>query len=72
MAQEALSAAVAARRPVALALAEIDTIGANALQSQGGLAPNDLAAIQEASAAVGELDRGQAARIKAIQQRLGS
>ena len=72
VAQEALSAAVAARRPVALALAEIDTIGANALQSQGGLAPNDLAAIQEASAAVGELDRGQAARIKAIQQRLGS
>lgn len=71
VAQEALSAAVAARRPVVLALAEIDTIGANALQSQGGLAPNDLAAIQDASAAVGELDRAQAARIKAIQQRLG-
>lgn len=72
VAQEALSAAVAARRPVSEALAEIDTIGANALQAQGGLAPSDLAAIQDASAAVGEIDRGQAARIKAIQQRLGS
>ena len=72
MAQEALSAAVAARRPVSEALAEIDTIGADALQSQGGLAPNDLAAIQDALAAVGELDRDQAARIKAIQQRLGA
>ena len=72
VAQEALSAAVAARRPVSEALAEIDTIGADALQSQGGLAPNDLAAIQDALAAVGELDRDQAARIKAIQQRLGA
>ena len=72
VAQEALSAAVAARRPVSEALAEIDTIGADALQSQRGLAPNDLAAIQDALAAVGELDRDQAARIKAIQQRLGA
>jgi len=71
-AQEALSAAVAARRPVSEALAEIDAIGANALQTQGGLAPNDLAAIQQAAATVGGLDRRQAERVQAVQQRLGA
>ena len=71
-AQEAVSAAIAARRPVAEALAEIDAIGADALQTQGGIAPNDLAAIQAAASTVGTLDRAQAARIDAIQQRLGS
>ena len=71
-AEEALSAAVAARKPVAEALAEIDSIGADALQTQGGIAPNDLAAIQDAAGRVGDLDRRQAARIKAIQQHLGS
>lgn len=71
-AQEALSAAIAARRPVAEALAEIDSIGANALQAQGGIAPNDLAAIQEAAATVGGIDRRQAERIAAIQQRLAA
>jgi hypothetical protein len=71
-AQEALSAAVAARRPVSEALSEIDAIGANALQTQGGLAPNDLAAIQQAAATVGGLDRRQAERVQAVQQRLGA
>jgi len=71
-AEEALSAAVAARKPVAEALAEIDSIGADALQTQGGIAPNDLAAIQDAAGRVGDIDRRQTARIKAIQQRLGS
>jgi hypothetical protein len=71
-AEEALSAAIAARRPVAEALAEIDSIGADALQTQGGLAPNDLAAIQSAASVVGGLDRRQAERVQAIQQRLGA
>lgn len=71
-AQEALSAAVAARRPVSEALSEIDAIGANALQTQGGLAPNDLAAIQQAAATVDGLDRRQAERVQAVQQRLGA
>ena len=71
-AQEALSAAIAARRPVSEALSEIDAIGANALQTQGGLAPNDLAAIQQAAARVGGLDRRQAERVQAVQQRLGA
>jgi hypothetical protein len=71
-AQEALSAAVAARRPVSEALSEIDALGADKLQSQGGLAPSDLAAIQAAGAEVGAIDRRQAERLKAIQRRLGA
>ena len=71
VAQEALSAAIAARRPVTEALSQIDATGASALQTQGGLAPSDLAAVQNAGDEVGAIDRRQAARIKAIQQRLG-
>ena len=71
-AQEALSAALAARKPVAEALADIDAFAANTLQTQGGIAPNDLAAIQNAASIVGGLDQRQAERIKAIQRRLGS
>ena len=70
-AQEALSAAIAARQPIAEALSGIDAIGADLLQRQEGLAPNDLAAIQGAASLVAALDQRQAARIKAIQQRLG-
>jgi hypothetical protein len=70
-AQEALTAAIAAAGPTRAALGDIDGIGATALQSQGGIAPNDLAAIQRAGAEVAAIDQRQAARIKAIQQRLG-
>ena len=70
-AQEALTAALAAAGPTRAALGDIDGIGASALQTQGGIAPNDLAAIKSAGAEVGAIDRRQAARIKAIQQRLG-
>ena len=70
-AQEALTAAIAAAGPTRIALADIDGIGASTLQRQGGLAPNDLAAIKRAGAEAGMLDQRQAARIKAIQQRLG-
>ena len=69
-AQEALSAAVAARAPTASALGAIDALGATKLQTQGGLAPNDLAAIQDAAAQVGAIDRRQAETIAAIQRRL--
>lgn len=71
-AQEALSAAIAARRPVAAALSDIDELGATRLQAQGGLTPNDLAAINRAAAEVGSLDRRQAERIAALQRRLAS
>src|SRR5438270_8638935 len=71
-AQEALTAAVAARKPVSTALADIDEIGSRALQTQGGIAPSDFAAIQKAAAAVAAIARRQTDRIDAIQRRIGS
>ena len=70
-AQEAVSAAIAAAGPTRIALADIDAISATALQTQGGIAPNDLAAIKSASTEVGAIDQRQADRIKALQRRLG-
>ena len=70
-AQEALTAAIAARKPTALALGDIDNIAAVSLQTQRGIAPSDLAAIQSAQAEVGSLDQRQAERIDAVQRRLG-
>jgi hypothetical protein len=70
-AQEALTAAIAAAGPTRIALADIDAIGANALQTQGGIAPNELAAIKNAGAEVAAMDQRQSDRVRAIQQRLG-
>ena len=70
-AQEALSVAIAAAGPTRIALSDIDAIGVKALQTQGGIAPKDLAAIKSAGAQVGALDQRQADRINAIQRRLG-
>ena len=70
-AQEALTAAIAARKATAQALGDIDEIAAIALQTQRGIAPNDLAAIQSAAAEVAAIDNRQADRIDAIQKRLG-
>jgi len=70
-AQTALSAAIAARRPTAVAQGDIDALGAGKLQSQGGIAPNDLKAIQEAAAQVASIARRQTDRIDAMQRRLG-
>ena len=71
-AQEALSAAIAARKPTALAQADIDALGATALQTQGGIAPNDLKAIDQAAAEVSRIARSQTDRIAAVQRRLGA
>ena len=71
-AQQALSAAIAAREPVARAAGDIDAIAATALQSKGGIAPNDFAAIKQAAEDVSAIDSRQAARIDALQRRLGS
>src|SRR5689334_1924929 len=54
-AQVALSAAIAARKPTATAMGDIDALGATALKTQGGIAPNDLAAIQRAATEVASL-----------------
>ena len=70
-AQQALTAAIAARKPTATALGDIDALAAITLQEQAGIAPNDLAAIKSAQAEVGALDARQAARIDAVQKELG-
>jgi hypothetical protein len=70
-AQEALTAAIAARKTTATALGDIDELAATALQTQRGIAPNDLAAIQNAAAQIAALDQRQSDRIAAIQKRLG-
>lgn len=70
VAQQALTVAVVARGPVGSALADIDETGAVALQTHGGIAPSDLAAIKRAAAEVGQIDQHEAARVKAIQGRL--
>ncbi|HVM23338.1 MAG TPA: hypothetical protein VM308_08595 [Sphingomicrobium sp.] len=71
VAQEALSAAVEARSATTAALGDIDAIAATALETQGGIAPSDLAAIQSAAAEAAAIEQRQAARIRAIQGRLG-
>lgn len=71
VAQEALSAAVAARAPTTRALSDIDAIAGAALAKQGGLTTADLAAIEAAAAEVGEIDRRQAETVDALQKRLG-
>lgn len=70
-AQEALTAAIAARRPIASALGDIDELGATTLQRQGGIAPNDLLAIRAAAEEVSLIDERQAQRIASLQRRLG-
>ena len=70
-AQEALSAAIAARKATALAQSDIDALSATALQTHGGIAPNDLQAIDNAAADVSSISRSQTDRIAAIQRRLG-
>jgi len=69
-AEQALSRAIASRDATVHALGDIDTLGANRLQANAGLAPNDLEAIKSAGAEVGAIDDRQARTIKAIQNRL--
>jgi len=71
-AEEALSAAIAARRTTATALADIDGLSGDRLQSQGGMAPADFAAVQAAAAEVGAIDSRQQARVAAVQKQLGA
>lgn len=71
-AEEALTAAIAARKPTATALGDIDALAASALQTNGGIAPNDLAAIKSTQSEIEALDARQSARIDAVQKQLGS
>ena len=70
LAQEALSAAQAARAPTTRALGDIDALAATALETAGGISAGNLAAIRAAAARVSRIDTGQAARIEAIESRL--
>ena len=70
-AQQALSAAQAARGPTTRALGDIDGLAAAALEQRGGIPAGNLAAIQAAAERVAEIDRRQSARIEAIEARLG-
>lgn len=70
-AQQLLSAAVAARYPVVRALGDMDALVARAVQEGGGLVPADLQAVRAAASAVAAIDSRQAARIAAVQARLG-
>lgn len=70
-AQQALSAAIAAREPTVRALGDIDAIGAEALARQGGMTPGDVDALQSAAAEVAAIDGAQVRRIDAMQARLG-
>ena len=71
VAQQALSAAVAAREPVTKALGDIDGLGSAELAAKGSVAPADQAALAAAAATVGEIDRRQAELIDRLQRRLG-
>ena len=71
-AQEALTHAVAERGPVTRALGELDAMAADSLAAKGTIAPADFTAIQAAAAKVAAIDDREAARIDAMQKRLGS
>ena len=70
-AQQALSAAVAARGATTRALGDIDELAATALATKGGMSASDLDAIRSAAARASEVDRAQAERIEAIEAKLG-
>ena len=67
VAQQALSAAVAARAPVARALGEVDAMAASRIQRLGGISAADMAAIEAASARVAEIDAREATTIDRLQ-----
>jgi hypothetical protein len=70
-AQQALSAAAAARAVTTRALADIDEIAADQLEQQRTLSPSDLAAVQDAAQAAGAIDRAQHARLASVSRQLG-
>ena len=70
-AQEALSAAIAARAPTTRALGDIDAMAAAQLERDGRIGTGDYLAIQEALREVAAIDARQSERIRALQRRLG-
>ena len=70
VAQQALSAAVAARAPVASAVGDIDALGAQRIQKLGGIGAADLKLIGSAAGTVAEIDAREASAIDAVQKQL--
>lgn len=71
-AQQAISAAIAAREPTALALGQVDSLAASRLARSGWIPPADRAAIETAAAQIAALSDGQVALIEAMEARLGA
>lgn len=71
VAQQAVSAVIAARGPTVAALGEIDSLAAREIAAKGWVGAADMAAIQRASTRVAATERRQARRIEALQARLG-
>jgi hypothetical protein len=70
-AQQAVSAAVAARAPVSKAIADLDELAATRVMASGGMPPGDLAALQAAAAEAAAIGEREAAAIDRMQARLG-
>lgn len=68
-AQQSLSALVAARAPVARAIADLDALAATLVVS-GGMLPGNLQALEEATAQAGEIGESEAAVIDRLQAQL--
>ena len=70
-AQQALSAAVAARAPTTRALGDIDAMAAGELAQRGGMRTGNYTAIQAALGEVAAIDARQSRSIDELQRRLG-
>ena len=70
VAQEALSALVAARGPVTRAIADLDALAATRIAATGGLLPGDLDALNAASAEAGAIGQREAEVIDRLQAQL--
>ena len=70
VAQQALSAAVGARLPVSSAVGDIDSLGAQRVQTLGGIGAADLKAIDAAASKVAQIDGREAAAIDEVQRLL--
>ena len=70
LAQQSLSAAIAARAPFTTALGDLDARVAAQIRSGGALVPNSLAALRRLSNELGTIDARQAGELAALQARL--
>lgn len=71
LAQQALSAAMAARAPTTRAMADADELAARQVTQRGTISTADLTAIQRAAATISSIARSQQDRIEAAARRIG-